>query len=53
VNHVDALHAELKSRGTKIIDPLTLRVYKCYELTVEDLYGFPLCFSGDFSKWPS
>ncbi len=52
VSDLDALHDELKSRGAKIIDPPTLRVYKCYEMTVEDIYGFHLCFSLESSKGP-
>jgi catechol 2,3-dioxygenase-like lactoylglutathione lyase family enzyme len=53
VDDLEGLYAELKSRGAKIIDPPTLRVYKCYEMTIEDLYGFHLCFSMDFSSEPS
>jgi hypothetical protein len=53
VNDVDALHAELQGRGAKILEPPTLRVYKCYELMVEDNCGFRLCFSMDTSSLPS
>lgn len=48
VNDLDALHAELKSRGAKIIEGPTMRVYNCYELVVEDPNGFRLCFSMDY-----
>jgi hypothetical protein len=30
-----------------------MRVYKCYELLVEDNFGFRLCFSMDTSSLPS
>lgn len=47
VNDLDALHAEFKSRGARIIESPVLRVYKCYEMVVEDNFGFRLCFSMD------
>lgn len=47
VNDLDALYAELQGRGAKILEPPTVRVYKCYELLVEDNFGFRLCFSMD------
>ena len=50
VNDLDTLHAELKERGAKIIDAPTMRVYKCYEMVVEDNFGFRLAFSQDFSQ---
>jgi uncharacterized glyoxalase superfamily protein PhnB len=50
VNDLDALHAELQGRGAKIIEPPAMRVYKCYELVVEDNFGFRLCFSLDTSS---
>ncbi len=50
VNDVDALYAELQSRGAKILEPPTVRVYKCYEMVVEDNFGFRLCFSLDTSS---
>ena len=53
VNDLDALHAELQGRGAKIIEPPAMRVYKCYELVVEDNFGFRLCFSLDTSSLPS
>ena len=49
VNDLDPLHAELKSRGAKILEAPVLRVYKCYEMVVEDNFGFRLCFSMDYS----
>lgn len=49
VNDLDSLHAELKARGAEIIEAPVLRVYKCYEMVVEDNFGFRLCFSMDFS----
>jgi uncharacterized glyoxalase superfamily protein PhnB len=53
VNDLDALYAELQGRGAKILEPPTMRVYKCYELVVEDNFGFRLCFSMDTSSVPS
>ncbi len=50
VNDLDALHAELQGRGAKILEPPVLRVYKCYEMVVEDNFGFRLCFSMDTSS---
>jgi catechol 2,3-dioxygenase-like lactoylglutathione lyase family enzyme len=50
VTDLDALHAELRQRGAKIVDGPVLRVYKCYELVVEDNFGFRLCFSMDFQN---
>jgi catechol 2,3-dioxygenase-like lactoylglutathione lyase family enzyme len=49
VNDLDPLHAELKERGAKIVEAPVLRVYKCYEMVVEDKFGFRLCFSMDDS----
>jgi uncharacterized glyoxalase superfamily protein PhnB len=53
VNDLDALYAELQGRGAKILEPPAMRVYKCYELVVEDNFGFRLCFSMDTSSLPS
>ena len=53
VNDVDALYAELQGRGAKILEPPAMRVYKCYELLVEDNCGFRLCFSMDTSSLAS
>ena len=48
VTDLDALHAELKERGAKIVEGPVKRVYNCYELTVEDLNGFRLVFAMDY-----
>jgi predicted enzyme related to lactoylglutathione lyase len=53
VNDVDALYAELQGRGAKILEPPEMRVYKCYELLVQDNSGFRLCFSMDTSSLAS
>jgi hypothetical protein len=53
VNDLDALYAELQGRGAKILEAPAMRVYKCYELLVEDNFGFRLCFSMDTSSHPS
>ena len=47
VDDVDALYAELKSKGAKILEGPVLRFYKCYELAVEDLNGYCLVFAKD------
>ena len=52
VNDLDALHAELKQCGAKILESPTMRIYKCYEMVIEDNLGFRLCFSMDFSAAP-
>jgi hypothetical protein len=53
VNDLDALYAELQGRGAKILEAPLMRVYKCYELLVEDNFGYRLCFSMDTSSLPS
>jgi len=47
VTDVDSLYAELKERGVNIIEPPQLRVYYCYEMVVEDRFGFRLAFAMD------
>ncbi|MBV8513753.1 MAG: hypothetical protein JO260_00500 [Acidobacteria bacterium] len=47
VDDVEALHAELKAKGAKILEGPVLRFYRCYELVVEDAFGFCLVFSKD------
>jgi catechol 2,3-dioxygenase-like lactoylglutathione lyase family enzyme len=50
VSDVDALFAELKEKGAKILEGPVLRFYKCYELVVEDSNGFCLVFARDTSS---
>jgi uncharacterized glyoxalase superfamily protein PhnB len=50
VNDLDALFTELKGRGAKILENPVLRVYKCYEMVVEDNFGYRLAFSMDFGN---
>jgi hypothetical protein len=45
VSDLDALHAELNRRGANIIDGPVMRVYQCYEMVVEDNFGFRLAFA--------
>ena len=52
VDDLDALCEELRSRGAKIIEPPAMRVYKCYEMVVEDNFGFRLAFSEDSQNHP-
>ena len=47
VSDVDALYAELKAKGAKILEGPVLRFYRCYELVVEDAFGFCLVFAKD------
>lgn len=49
VTDVDALHSELASRGAKIVEGPTKTVYNCYEIMVEDQFGFRLTFGMDIS----
>jgi hypothetical protein len=52
VNDLDPLYAELKERGAKIVEPAVTQVYKCYEMVVEDAWGFRLAFGMDISSQP-
>jgi uncharacterized glyoxalase superfamily protein PhnB len=45
VDDVDALYAELKGKGAKIVEEPKHQAWNCYELTVEDAFGFRLIFS--------
>jgi uncharacterized glyoxalase superfamily protein PhnB len=45
VDDVDALYAELKGKGAKIVEEPKQRVWDCYEFTIEDAFGFRLVFS--------
>jgi uncharacterized glyoxalase superfamily protein PhnB len=49
VSDVDTRYAELRDRGAKIVEPPELRIYKCYEMVVEDKFGYRLVFSIDVS----
>jgi uncharacterized glyoxalase superfamily protein PhnB len=50
VDGVDGLFDEFRSRGANIVEPPTVRVYKCYEMVVEDKLGFRLAFAKDISE---
>jgi uncharacterized glyoxalase superfamily protein PhnB len=50
VDHVDALFEELKSSGATIIEQPTVREYHCYEMVVEDKFGFRLAFGMDIPE---
>jgi catechol 2,3-dioxygenase-like lactoylglutathione lyase family enzyme len=52
VNDLDPLYAELKGRGAKIVEPPVTQIYKCYEMVVEDGFGFRLAFGMDISSQP-
>jgi catechol 2,3-dioxygenase-like lactoylglutathione lyase family enzyme len=49
VNDLDPLYAELRERA-RIVEPPATRVYKCYEMVVEDDLGFRLAFAMDLSS---
>lgn len=44
VDDADALHAEYKSKGVKIVRGLFDQPYDCRDFEVEDLNGYRLCF---------
>jgi uncharacterized glyoxalase superfamily protein PhnB len=50
VNNLDPLYAELRERGAQIVELPTTQVYKCYEMVVEDGFGFRLAFGMDVSS---
>jgi uncharacterized glyoxalase superfamily protein PhnB len=50
VDDLDALFAELQSRGARIVEPPTVREYRCDEMVVTDPYGFRLAFRMDVSE---
>ena len=49
VDDLDALYAELQAKGASILEKPVLRIYNCYEMVVEDPFGFRLAFSQDHS----
>jgi len=49
VDNVDMLFDEFKGRGAHIVEPPTIRAYKCSEMVVEDKLGFRLAFAQDIS----
>jgi uncharacterized glyoxalase superfamily protein PhnB len=49
VDDLDALYAELQAKGANILEKPVLRIYNCYEMIVEDPFGFRLAFSQDYT----
>ncbi|HZP47994.1 MAG TPA: VOC family protein [Vicinamibacterales bacterium] len=45
---LDGLHAELVANGANVVEKPSMRVYRCYEMAVEDPFGYRLVFSMDF-----
>jgi len=45
VDDVNALYAELKGNGAKIVEEPKQQAWDCYEFAVEDGFGFRLVFS--------
>jgi uncharacterized glyoxalase superfamily protein PhnB len=50
VDDVDALYAELKEKGVKILEAPKQQVWDCYEFALEDAFGFRLVFSKDRAR---
>ena len=50
VTDVDRLYAEFNERGANVVEPPTARIYKCYEMVVQDKFGFRLAFAMDTSE---
>jgi uncharacterized glyoxalase superfamily protein PhnB len=50
VTELDALYAELQQRGANIVEGPVHRVYNCYEIVVEDPFGFRISFAEDTSS---
>ena len=44
VDDADALHAELKARGVKIVRDIGDRHYGCRDFDIEDCNGYRICF---------
>jgi uncharacterized glyoxalase superfamily protein PhnB len=47
VENADALHAEFRARGVKIVRDLCDQFYGCRDFDVEDCNGYRLCFGQD------
>lgn len=45
VSDLDALYAELKEKGARIVEAPKRQPWNCYEFSVEDAFGFRLVFS--------
>jgi uncharacterized glyoxalase superfamily protein PhnB len=45
VSDLDALFAELKDKGAKIVEEPKRHPWNCYEFSVEDKFGFRIVFS--------
>lgn len=50
VNDLDPLYEELQERGANVVEAPALRIYKCYEMVVQDHAGFRLAFGMDVSR---
>jgi len=44
IDNADALHAEYRSRGVKIVRDIRDRPYGCRDFVVDDCNGYRLCF---------
>jgi predicted enzyme related to lactoylglutathione lyase len=47
IDDADALNAELKAKGVKIVRGLCDQPYGCRDFEIEDLNGYRLCFGHD------
>jgi predicted enzyme related to lactoylglutathione lyase len=50
VEDADALHAEFKSKGAKIVRDLCDQFYGCRDFDIEDCNGYRLCFGHDIDE---
>lgn len=47
IDNADALHAEFKSKGVRIVRDVCDQLYGCRDFEVEDCNGYRLCFGQD------
>lgn len=50
IDNADALHAEFKSKGVKIVREICDQMYGCRDFDVEDCNGYRLCFGQDLQR---
>jgi predicted enzyme related to lactoylglutathione lyase len=44
IDDVDALYAEFKAKGVRIVRDIGDRIYRCRDFDIEDCNGYRLCF---------
>jgi predicted enzyme related to lactoylglutathione lyase len=50
IDDADALHAELRAKGAKIVRGLCDQPYGCRDFEIEDCNGYRLCFGHDLER---